>query len=106
MNVRVIPRSSEDRIEGVDETTQGPVLKIRVRAIPDRGEANRSVERVVADWLGVPRTSVGIIAGTASRTKRIGIAGRPDSVEALIKDRLADVLPAWTDRAAAHGAQR
>jgi uncharacterized protein YggU (UPF0235/DUF167 family) len=91
LNARVIPRSSKDVVEGVDETAQGPALRVRVRAIPDRGEANRSVERVVADWLGVPRTSVTVIAGTASRAKRIGVIGDPDIVEATIKAKSVEL---------------
>lgn len=75
----------------MDETAQGPVLRVRVRAIPDRGEANRSVERVVADWLGVPRTSVTVIAGTASRAKRISVVGDPDIVEATIKAKSVEL---------------
>lgn len=91
VNARIIPRSSKDRVEGVDETAQGLALRIRVRAVPDRGEANRSVERVLADWLGVPRTSVTVIAGAASRAKRIGIAGDPDIVEATIKAKSVEL---------------
>ncbi len=96
VNVRVIPRSSKDSVEGVDETAQGPVLRVRVRAIPDRGEANRSVERVVADWLGVPPTSVAIAAGTTSRTKRVAVAGDPEIVEARIKAKVTELERAQT----------
>jgi uncharacterized protein len=81
LNARVIPGSSRNSIEDVYETAQGPLLRIRVRAIADKGDANRSVEQVVAHWLGVPRTAVSILAGMTSRTKRIGIAGPLDRVE-------------------------
>ncbi|MFM9848966.1 MAG: DUF167 family protein [Hyphomicrobiaceae bacterium] len=91
LNARVIPRSSKDVVECVEETAKGLALRVRVRAVPDRGEANRSVERALADWLGVPRTSVTVIAGTASRAKRIGIAGSPETIEALIRDRLSEL---------------
>lgn len=93
VNVRVIPRSSKDLVEGVDETAQGPALRVRVRAVPDRGEANRSVERVVADWLGVPRTSVTVIAGATSRTKRVAVAGDPHVAEATIRVKVAELHP-------------
>jgi uncharacterized protein YggU (UPF0235/DUF167 family) len=93
VNVRVIPRSSKDVIEGVDETAEGPALRVRVRAVPDRGEANRSVEHVVADWLGVPRTSVAVIAGATSRRKRVVVAGDPDAAEANIKAKVAELHP-------------
>ena len=91
VNVRVIPRSSKDSLEGVDETAQGPALRVRVRAVPDRGEANRCVERTVADWLGVPRSSVAIAAGTASRTKRVAVAGDAEILEAKIKAKVTEL---------------
>lgn len=93
LNVRVIPRSSQDVIEGVDETADGSALRVRVRAVPDRGEANRSAERIVSDWLGVPRTSVTVIAGAASRRKRLAVAGDPDAVETTIRARVAELQP-------------
>jgi uncharacterized protein len=92
VRVRVTPKSSRDSVEGVEVTGHGPALKIKVRAAADRGEANRAVEKVVALWLGLPRTSVTIAAGAASRTKTVGIAGDPRAVEILLQDRLA-VLP-------------
>jgi uncharacterized protein YggU (UPF0235/DUF167 family) len=93
VNVRVIPRSSKDIVEGVDKTVQGPVLRIRVRAVPDRGEANRSVERVVAVWLGVPPTSVAIAAGATSRRKRVAVAGDPEILDAKIKAKVTELQP-------------
>ena len=93
VNVRVIPRSSKDIVEGVDKTVQGPALRIRVRAVPDRGEANRSVERVVAVWLGVPPTSVAIAAGATSRKKRVAVAGDPEVLDAKIKAKVTELQP-------------
>jgi uncharacterized protein YggU (UPF0235/DUF167 family) len=93
VNVRVIPRSSKDIVEGVDKTVQGPALRIRVRAVPDRGEANRSVERVVAVWLGVPPTSVAIAAGATSRRKRVAVAGDPEILQAKIKVKVTELQP-------------
>jgi uncharacterized protein len=66
VNVRVVPRSSKDAIVGVDETHNGRPRGVRVRAVPDRGEANQSVVRIVADWLGVLLTSVAAVAEAAS----------------------------------------
>jgi len=91
VNVRVIPRASKDAIEGVDVTALGPALRIRVRAVPDRGEANRSVERVLAEWLDLPRTSVAVIAGAASRAKRVAVVGDVESVDAMIRAKVAEL---------------
>ena len=67
--VRVTPKSARDCVEGTTDSAEGPALKVRVRAVADKGEANRAVEAVVAEWLGVARTSVasGRAASRASR---------------------------------------
>lgn len=93
VNAHVIPRSSKDMVEGIADTAQGPALRVRVRAVPDRGEANRSVERVLADWLDVPRTSVTIVAGTASRRKQVAVAGDPEIIERTMKAKLTAPQP-------------
>jgi uncharacterized protein len=88
MLVRATPKSARDGIDGLVETPQGPALAVRVRAAPDRGEANRSVERVLAEWLGVARSSVAVSAGGKSRVKTVEIAGDPAGLGALIAVRL------------------
>jgi uncharacterized protein YggU (UPF0235/DUF167 family) len=86
---RVTPKSAHDGIDGVIETSEGPALKIRVRAVADKGAANRSVETVVARWLGVPKTRVTIAHGGKSRIKTLDIGGEPHALEALIAARVA-----------------
>lgn len=88
MLVRATPKSAREGVAGLTETPQGPALAIRVRAAPDKGEANRAVERVIAEWLGVPRSSVGVSAGGKSRVKTVEIAGDPARLAALIEARL------------------
>ena len=39
------------------------VVKVRVRAIADGGEANRAVTELLAKALGVPKARVKILAG-------------------------------------------
>jgi uncharacterized protein YggU (UPF0235/DUF167 family) len=45
-----------------------------VTAPPDEGKANAAVCRVVADALGVPKTSVSVIRGRSARTKQLEVA--------------------------------
>ena len=77
MLVRATPKSARDGVDGLTETPQGPALAIKVRAVPDKGEANRAVERVVAEWLGVAKSSVAVSAGGKSRVKTVEIGGDP-----------------------------
>lgn len=86
---RVTPKSARDSVDGVMQTAEGPALKIRVRALAEDGRANRSVESVVAQWLGVAKTRVAVSGGGKSRIKTLDIGGKPDELEALIAARMA-----------------
>ena len=66
-----MPRGGVDRIEGVLDAA----LRVRVTAAPVDGAANASLERVIADALGIARTRVRVVAGAANRTKLIEIEG-------------------------------
>ena len=89
MLARVTPKSARDGVDGMIETADGPALKVRVRAVADKGAANRSVESVVAHWLGVAKTRVTIVRGSTSRVKALDIDGRPAELEGLIAARIA-----------------
>lgn len=89
MLARVTPKSAQDSIDGMMQTAEGIALKVRVRAVADKGEANRSVESVVAQWLGVAKTRVKVAAGSKSRVKTLDIDGAPDELEGLIAARVA-----------------
>ena len=87
--MRVSPKSTREGIDGVVETAQGPALALRVRAIAEKSEANRAVERVLATWLGVPKSSVAVAAGGKSRLKTILVTGEPAGLTALIEQLLS-----------------
>lgn len=91
MLVRVTPKSACDEVDGMAETAQGPALKVRVRAVAEDGEANRAVERVVAEWLGIAKTSVAVSKGGKSRTKTLEILGEPDELGGKLETRLTQV---------------
>ncbi len=76
--LRVTPRGGRDDIDGVETLANGrTVVKVRVRAIADGGEANRAVTELLAKALGVPKAKVRILSGTTSRLKQIAIDGDP-----------------------------
>ena len=83
--MRVTPKSAREGIDGVVETAQGPALTVRVRAVAEKGEANRAVEMVVAGWLGVPKSSVAVTAGGKSRLKTVLVTGEPGRLAALVE---------------------
>jgi hypothetical protein len=74
--LRVTPRGGRDGIDGIEILSDGrAVVKVRVRAVADGGEANRAVTQLLAKTLRVPRASVQISSGATSRLKQIEIAG-------------------------------
>jgi uncharacterized protein (TIGR00251 family) len=85
--LRVTPRGGRDDIDGIETLANGRVvLRLRVRAIAEGGEANRAVTELFAKILGVPRARVRIVSGTTSRLKQIAIDGDPRKLgEALRK---------------------
>jgi len=82
--VRVSPKASREGIDGVMETAQGPALTVRVRAVAEKGEANRAVEMAVAAWLGVPKSVVAVTAGGKSRVKTVVVTGEPGRLAAQV----------------------
>jgi uncharacterized protein YggU (UPF0235/DUF167 family) len=87
--VRVTPKSTRESIDGVVETAQGPALTVRVRAIAEKGEANRAVEVVVAGWLDMPKSSVAVAAGGKSRLKTVLVTGEPAKLATLVEMRVS-----------------
>lgn len=76
--VRVTPRGGRDAINGTETMANGrAVLKLRVRAVAESGEANRAVTELLADRLGVPKRDVRLLSGATSRVKQIAAAGDP-----------------------------
>ncbi len=76
--LRVTPRGGRDEIDGLETLANGrTVVKIRVRAIAEGGEANRAVVELLAKALGIPKGKVRVLSGTTSRLKQIAVDGDP-----------------------------
>lgn len=72
--VRVTPRSAKPGTGGWRTGADGrDELEVRVAEAPADGAANEAVVRLIAKALGISRSEVTIIAGHASRHKRVAI---------------------------------
>ena len=72
------PRGGSDAIDGVEVLANGrSVVKVRVRAIADGGEANKAVIELLAKLLRVPKSHLRVMSGTTARLKQIVIDGDP-----------------------------
>ena len=67
LDVRLTPKGGRDAIDGVDTLSDGrSVLKVRVRAVPQDGEANDALCRLIAKTMGVPPRDVALAAGATA----------------------------------------
>jgi uncharacterized protein (TIGR00251 family) len=84
--LRVTPRGGRDDIDGIETLADGrTVVKVRVRAIADGGEANRAVTELLARALRVPKASVKILSGATSRLKQVAVDGDPKSLGEMLR---------------------
>lgn len=74
ITVKVIPNASKDAVDGWEEDR----LKMRIRATPEKGKANKKIIEFLADQLGIAKTNLSIQSGETSRLKRIRIEGVSD----------------------------
>ncbi len=88
LRIRLTPRAAKDAVTGLGETAEGPAVLVRVRAVPDQGEANAAAEAAVAGWLGIPGSRVKVVRGHKSRVKTLVIGGDTGMLAASIAARV------------------
>src|ERR1700709_879774 len=87
--LRVTPRGGRDDIDGIETLANGrTVIKVRVRAIAEGGEANRAVMELLAKAHGVPKAKVRILSGVTSRIKQVAVDGDPKMLGKILGDSL------------------
>jgi len=63
--VKVKPKAIEEKIQKVSDTN----FKVWVRAIPEKGKANRAVLRALANYFDVSQSDIEIVSGSTSKLK-------------------------------------
>lgn len=72
------PKSARDGFDGMIRDDSGATrLRVRVRAVPDKGAANDAVCRLVAKALAVPVSDVALVSGHTGRNKALVVSGDP-----------------------------
>ncbi len=71
VSVKVIPRARENRIVG----WENDILKIKVTAVPEKGEANTAVIVLLAQTFHIPQRDVILLRGSTSRSKQFCLCG-------------------------------
>ena len=75
LRVRLTPKASCEQIGTITDTADGRAVQAHVRAPPADGAANRALIVLIANWLGIPKSTVRLVAGSRSRIKTLHVAG-------------------------------
>jgi uncharacterized protein (TIGR00251 family) len=71
LQVRAVPNASKSSIEGWHERA----LRIKLRAVPEDGKANKELIRLLSDLSGLPKKCFEVAVGAQARNKQIRITG-------------------------------
>jgi uncharacterized protein (TIGR00251 family) len=74
LRIRVVPGARRSEVAG----TTGDRLRVRIAAPAVDGKANAEVQRFLAEWCGVRRSAVELVAGERSREKVVRVTGVTD----------------------------
>ena len=87
VSVRVTPRSSANVIRGIAADAGGaPALNVTVTAAPEAGKANAALIKLLAKTWKLPKTSLSVVSGAASRRKVLLVSGEPEAVIARLQE--------------------
>jgi len=84
--VRAQPNARRDALLG----ERAGALRVGVSAAPEKGKANASIARVLADSLGLKASQVALLAGDTSRDKKFLVLGiDPETLRGRLDRALA-----------------
>ena len=89
VRLRVRPGAARNRVAGV----HAGALRVHVTAQPEKGKANRAVLRLLAKLLEVPRSSVRLAGGAASRDKAVDLPLPPRELLSRLRPHLPVPTP-------------
>ena len=93
LRLRVTPNARADSIEGIEPDAEGQdQLRVKVRAVPEKGRANAAVIALLAKRLGIPKSAFSVMSGDTSRNKRLAVSGEPAALRAAL-DAFAASVP-------------
>ncbi len=84
--VHVQPGASRNQVLGL----HGDALKLKIKAPPVEGRANKACIEFLSEELGLPKSAIEILSGHSSRQKKIRITCSA-SRSALLRLRLAEL---------------
>lgn len=73
--IKVVPKANRNEILGFENGQ----WRIRIAAVPAKGDANKELIRFLAKTLGIARSNLSIHSGSTSRHKRVACTGLPET---------------------------
>ncbi len=90
VSLRVTPGAKRATVQGVRDIGNDQVaLAVNVRAPARDGKANEAVIALLAEALGVSRSSISLQSGAGSRLKSLHVAGDPAQLSRTLSALLA-----------------
>ena len=87
--VRVTPRAGRNRVDGTAEDADGaPLLRVAVTAAPEGGKANAALVKLLAKAWRLPKSSLSVVAGAASRRKTLLVRGDAPEIMRRVQEWL------------------
>lgn len=75
LRIKVLPKSPKNEVvEILDDADGEKTIKIRIKAIPEKGKANAELIKFLSKELSVPRDKISIISGKTEQLKLIRIS--------------------------------
>lgn len=90
LHVLLTPKAALDKVGAAELYGDKYVLRARVRALPDKGLANKALIKLLAKWAGVPKSSIELLSGGQSRHKVLLLSGDGDDLFTKLDGLLQD----------------
>jgi uncharacterized protein (TIGR00251 family) len=89
LQVKITPKAARNALIRIDtDAGGGEHLKASVTAVPEKGKANAALIKLLAQKLGLPKSSITLIAGETSRQKTLHIDGAPGELLKILNAKL------------------
>lgn len=81
LRVKLTPGAARNALVRTEQDDAGnALLRATVTTVPEKGKANAALIKMLAKKLGLPKTSIRLIAGEQSRHKTVLVMGPPDTL--------------------------
>lgn len=76
LKIKIIPKAKKNEIVG----TRGEFLVIKIKAVPEKGKANKELVRYLSAILNIPAADISFVRGRAASHKIIALPHASDRV--------------------------